>query len=85
MNATQPGGDVRGFYAALEVPLPDWAHTEAPVRCFTNPGAHAHHDQHPSCSVNVHSGAFNCTGAAPTAAPTTPHSRSAARRERRST
>ena len=57
MNATQLGGDARGFYAALEVPLPPWAHTEAPVRCFTNPDAHAHHDQHPSCSVNVHSGA----------------------------
>ena len=62
MNATQLGGDARGFYAALEVPLPPWAHTEAPVRCFTNPDAHAHHDQHPSCSVNVHSGAFNCHG-----------------------
>ena len=42
MNATQPGGDARGFYAALGVPLPGWAHTEAPVRCFTNPDAHAH-------------------------------------------
>ena len=62
MNATQLGGDARGFYAALEVPLPAWAHTEAPVRCFTNPDAHAHEDQHPSCSVNVHSGAFNCHG-----------------------
>ncbi len=62
MNATQPGGDVRGFYAALGVPLPGWAHTEAPVRCFTNPDAHKQHDQHPSCSVNVHSGAFNCHG-----------------------
>ena len=47
MNATQPGGDARGFYAALGVPLPGWAHTEAPVRCFTNPDAHAHHDQRP--------------------------------------
>ena len=62
MSATQLGGNARGFYAALEVPLPGWAHTEAPVRCFTNPDAHAHHDQHPSCSVNVHSGAFNCHG-----------------------
>ena len=44
------------------MPLPGWAHTEAPVRCFTNPDAHAHHDQHPSCSVNLHSGAFNCHG-----------------------
>ncbi|MFZ0382058.1 MAG: toprim domain-containing protein [Solirubrobacteraceae bacterium] len=62
MNATQPGGDARGFYAALGVTLPGWAHTEASVRCFTNPDAHAHEDQHPSCSVNVHSGAFNCHG-----------------------
>ncbi|MGO9909268.1 MAG: toprim domain-containing protein [Solirubrobacteraceae bacterium] len=62
MNATQPGGDARGFYAALGVPLPGWADTEAPVSCFTNPDAHAQHDQRPSCSVNVHSGAFNCHG-----------------------
>lgn len=62
MNATQPGGDARGFYAALGVQLPGWAHTEAPVRCFTNPDAHAHRDRHPSCSVNLHSGAFNCHG-----------------------
>ena len=62
MTATQPGGDVRGFYAALGIELAGWAHTEAPVRCFTNPEAHAHHDRNPSCSVNVHSGAFNCHG-----------------------
>ncbi len=62
MNATQPVADVRGFYAALGVPLPEWAHSEAPVRCFTNPDAHASHDRHPSCSVNGHSGAFNCHG-----------------------
>ena len=62
MNGTEPGGDVRGFYAALGVPLPGWVHTEAPVRCFTNPDGHAHHDRNASCSVNVHSGAFNCHG-----------------------
>ena len=60
MNATLPGADVRGFYAALGVQLPGSAQTEAPVRCFTDPDAHAHHDRDPSCSVNVHSGAFNC-------------------------
>ena len=60
MNPTLPGGDVRGFYAALGVQLPGWAHTEAPVRCFADPDAHAHQDRDPSCSVNVHSGAFNC-------------------------
>ena len=42
--------------------LPGSAHTEAPVRCFANTDAHAHHDRDPSCSVNVHSGAFNCHG-----------------------
>ena len=62
MTAAQPGADVPAFYAALGVPLPGWAHTEAPVRCFANPDAHVHHDQRPSCSVNVHSGAFNCHG-----------------------
>ena len=62
MNATQPRGDVRGFYAALGVQLPAWAQTEAPVRCFASPDAHAHEDQHPSCSVNLDSGAFNCHG-----------------------
>jgi hypothetical protein len=62
VNETQLGGDVRGFYAAVGVQLPDWAHTEAPVRCFTNREAHEHHDLRPSCSVNLHSGAFNCHG-----------------------
>ena len=62
MNGTEPGGDVRGFYAALGVPLPAWAHTEAPVRCFADPDAHRHEDRNPSCSVNLHSGAFNCHG-----------------------
>jgi hypothetical protein len=53
---------VRGFYAALGVQLPDWARTEAPVGCFTNPDAHKQHDRDPSCSVSLHSGAFNCHG-----------------------
>lgn len=62
MTATQAGGDVRGFYAALGVQLPGWAQTEASVRCFANPDAHQHQDHAPSCSVNVHSGTFNCHG-----------------------
>jgi hypothetical protein len=62
VNAAQRGADVQGFYAALGVPLPAWAHTEAPVRCFAKPDAHARHDRDPSCSVNAHSGAFNCHG-----------------------
>jgi hypothetical protein len=62
VNPTGPGGDVRGFYAALGVPLPAWAQTEAPVRCFADPDAHRHQDRNPSCSVNLYSGAFNCHG-----------------------
>ncbi|MGA2925041.1 MAG: toprim domain-containing protein [Solirubrobacteraceae bacterium] len=62
MNRTLPGADVRGFYAALGVELPGWAHTEAPVRCFADPDAHAHGDRDASCSVNLQSGAFNCHG-----------------------
>jgi hypothetical protein len=55
-------GDVRGFYAALGIELPAWAHEEAPVRCFAQPDAHAHGDRSPSCSVNLVSGAWNCHG-----------------------
>jgi hypothetical protein len=62
VNATEPGGNVRDFYAALGVPLPGWAHTDAPVRCFADPDAHRHQDRNPSCSVNLYSGAFNCHG-----------------------
>jgi hypothetical protein len=57
-----PGADYRGFYAALGIELSGWAHTEAPVRCFADPDAHAHGDRDASCSVNVHSGLFNCHG-----------------------
>jgi len=56
------GDDACAFYAALGIELPGWAHTEAPVRCFTDPGAHKREDRDASCSVNVHSGAFNCHG-----------------------
>ena len=56
------GGDVRAFYEALGIELPGWAHTEAPVRCFADPAAHKRDDRDASCSVNVHSGAFNCHG-----------------------
>jgi hypothetical protein len=62
VNAAQSGEAVRDFYAALGVALPAWAHTEAPVSCFSNPDAHRHHDRNPSCSVNLCSGAFNCHG-----------------------
>jgi 5S rRNA maturation endonuclease (ribonuclease M5) len=56
------GGEVRAFYEALGIELPGWARTEAPVRCFADPTAHRRDDRDASCSVNVHSGAFNCHG-----------------------
>ena len=59
---TAGGGDVRGFYEALGIDLPGWAHTEAPVRCFSDPDAHNREDRDASCSVNLESGAFNCHG-----------------------
>ena len=62
MTGRAPGGDVRGFYAALGVELSGWAHTEAPVRCFADPDSHQHEDRDASCSVNLESGAFNCHG-----------------------
>ena len=46
-------GDVRAFFEALGIELPGWAHTEAPVRCFADPGAHQREDRDASCSVNV--------------------------------
>jgi hypothetical protein len=56
------GGEVRAFYEALGIVLPGWAHTEAPVRCFADPGAHKREDRDASCSVSLNSGAFNCHG-----------------------
>jgi hypothetical protein len=62
VSASPQGRDARSFYAALGVRLPDWAHTEAPVRCFADPNAHTHEDRDASCSVSLESGAFNCHG-----------------------
>jgi hypothetical protein len=62
LTSTLPGADIRGFYRALEVLLPEWATTEASVRCFANPGAHAREDRDPSCSVNLETGAWHCWG-----------------------
>ena len=62
MSGTLPGADVRGFYRALGIELAGWAKREAPVACFADPGAHAHGDRDPSCSVNVESGAWHCWG-----------------------
>ena len=63
MNATQPGGRrarlLRGARRASSrtgrKPRRRSAASPTPTRTRT-------HDQHPSCSVNVHSGAFNCHG-----------------------
>jgi hypothetical protein len=56
------GADIRGFYAALGIYLPDWATVEASVRCFADPDAHRRGDRKPSCSVNLASGLWNCHG-----------------------
>ena len=55
-----PPADVPAFYAALGIELPGWAHTNATVRCFADPGAHAHEDRNPSCSVSLEHGAWRC-------------------------
>ena len=62
MSGTLPGADVRGFYRALGIELPDWAQQEASVGCFADPDAHARGDRDPSCSVNVETGAWRCWG-----------------------
>ena len=62
MTSTLPGADIRGFYYALGVELPDWATVEASVRCFADPDAHAHDDRDPSCSINLAHGAWHCWG-----------------------
>jgi hypothetical protein len=60
MTLTLAGADIRGYYAALGVPLPGWARSEASVRCFAEPEAHRRGDRDPSCSVNLHHGAWHC-------------------------
>jgi hypothetical protein len=62
VTGTLPGADVRGLYGALGIELPEWAKRDAAVRCFAGPGAHAHGDRDPSCSVNVETGAWHCWG-----------------------
>ena len=62
MSGTLPGADVRGFYRALGIELPQGARREAPVGCFADPDAHAHGDRDPSCSVNLETGAWHCWG-----------------------
>jgi hypothetical protein len=62
MTSTLPGADIRGYYRALGVLLPESATIEASVRCFADPGAHAREDRDPSCSVNLETGAWRCWG-----------------------
>lgn len=55
--------DVRGFYAALGVELPNRpGAADVAVRCFANAEGHRHGDRNPSCSVSVESGAWHCHG-----------------------
>jgi hypothetical protein len=56
------GADIRGYYAVLGIDLPAWAHGNAATRCFANPEAHTAEDRHPSTSVALDSGAWNCHG-----------------------
>ena len=60
MTQTLRGADIRGYYAALGVQIPDWARTEATVRCFADPDTHRRGDRDPSCSVNLEHGAWHC-------------------------
>lgn len=54
--------EIRAFYAALAITLPDWADLNATVSCFAAPDAHHNADRHPSCSVSVINGAWKCHG-----------------------
>jgi hypothetical protein len=56
------GGDVRPFYAALGIELPQWSGQNATTSCFANPDLHAHEDRTPSCSVSLEHGAWRCWG-----------------------
>jgi hypothetical protein len=60
MTRTLAGADIRGYYAALGVAIPGWAHTEASIRCFADGDAHRRGDRDPSCSVNLEHGAWHC-------------------------
>lgn len=54
--------DIRSFYAAIGVELPQWTRLNATTRCFANPDLHAHGDRMPSCSVSLEHGAWRCWG-----------------------
>jgi hypothetical protein len=62
MTATLAGADIRGYYRALGVQIPEWATGNASVCCFASPDRHQHEDRAPSASVDLISGAFLCHG-----------------------
>lgn len=62
MALTLAGADIRHFYAAIGITLPDRSSTDVSIRCFANPDAHAHGDRKPSTSVSLVNGAWYCHG-----------------------
>ena len=60
MTYTLPGADIRGFYAALGIELPQWSTENAMTRCAFDPDAHNRGDRDPSLSISLTSGAYNC-------------------------
>jgi hypothetical protein len=62
MTLTLPNADIRGFYVALGISLPEWSSGNAAVVCFASSGEHHHGDRHPSASVDLISGAWLCHG-----------------------
>lgn len=57
-----PAPDIRSFYPALAVGLPEWARNEATVRCSADPEAISHGDRDPSWSINPSSDAWKHPG-----------------------
>ncbi len=60
MTHTLPGADIRGFYAALGIELPQWSSENAMTRCAFDPDGHNRGDRDPSLSISLISGAYNC-------------------------
>ena len=69
MTAPAVTGDVRGFYAALGIALPQWPAVNANVRCFANPEHHHHGDRRPSTSIRLADGIWKCHGCGTTGTP----------------
>lgn len=62
MTSTLPGADIRSYYAALGIQLPNTTAANVNVRCFADPDAHQHGDRNPSCSVSIEHAAWKCHG-----------------------